>query len=48
VSNVNLYSLQDVMKNDFPLLGFWFFTAAYLMANHDATLTVDIPGLLAE
>lgn len=36
VSNVNLYSLQDVMKNDFPLLGFWFFTAAYLMVNHDA------------
>ncbi|MCJ1247152.1 hypothetical protein MMC30_004364 [Trapelia coarctata] len=36
VRDVMLYSLQDVNKNDLPQLGYWFFTAAYLMVNHDA------------
>lgn len=41
VRDVNLYSLQDVNKNDLPRLGYFFFTSTYLMVDHDAaTFTI--------
>lgn len=36
VRDVNIYSLQNVNKNDLPRLGFSFSTSTYLMVDHDA------------
>ena len=35
VSDLMLYSLQDVNANDIPRIGWYFFTSAYLYVNHD-------------
>lgn len=41
VRAVNIYSLQDVNKNNLPRLGYFFFASTYLMVDHDAaTFTI--------